>query len=158
MWSKLIDIIIQLWKEHPRKDLIRQFIELRNYMNKCQSSYEKFIASQDHDGPDYTDNSRFEWLHAVESLQGVILEIDQVLSIYSPDARKALDDYMCHESLQLNACGLIDATAKNFNMDTADVDIDKCNLGLNFKVALDELDKFIRSTFKVEEIHAATTT
>ena len=158
MWTKLIDLILQWWKEKSRKDLIRQLVYLRNSMRDCQEWYDKLQAAKRAGNVDQLPypNPRVEWIRSVGHLGSVIQEVDQVLSIFSPEARQALENYFQYESLEANAESAIATTAAALGTDVTDVDIAHDKLGPSFKAALDTLDSFIRSTFKAEEIHTAT--
>jgi len=152
MWTKLIELILTWWKDKPRKDVVRAVVRLRERMSDCQQWYDELQTAKQSGNVDHPPDY---WWNSVAELGCAIEEIDQVVSIYSPEAREALRNYHMFEAREMVAEGVVATTAEALGTKATDIDIEKQKLGPSFKTALDTLDAFIRATFKVEEVHAA---
>lgn len=158
MWTKLIDLILQWWKDKPRKDLVASVVHLRDKMQNCQQWYEKYQSAKEKGDVEKMSypNPRVEWVRAVGDLGDAIEELDGLFAIFSPEARRQLQSYRWLESLELIAEGVLGTTSEALGTRETDIDIVQGQLSPTFKAALDTLDSFIRSTFKVDEIYAVS--
>jgi phytoene dehydrogenase-like protein len=124
-------------------------VELRDAMVACQTHYEKFQR----DGSD--NASAGPWMRSLRRIAGVIEEFDRILETFGPEARETMRRYLDCDSKYAREREVFVYTAGRMEADDMGVDYRNEKLAASFTSALGELDKFIRSTFKPEEIHAA---
>lgn len=154
MWPKLIELVMKWWQAKPRKDIIAGIVELRDAMVACQRHYEIFKKEAD-----VSDalKAHQEWLRSLGRIARVIEEFDRILVIFGPEAREATRQYLEDDSREAKPKAVFEGTAIMLETEDMGVDFRRERLTESFNSALGELDGFIRSTFKPEEIHAART-
>jgi len=154
MWTKIVDLILQWWKDKPRKDLIRNLVLLRFYMLNCQQSYEAYqVAKQQHRGDFNLYAHSLHWLSSLHGLAEILCQVDPVLEIFGPEVRNYVHSYYVLDRVAITRPETVLLNAANALGDDT-INIQNFELGPSFKVALDSLDGFIRSNFKIEEISA----
>ena len=157
LWDKLVEIVFERWEGKPRRDLVRAVVALRDEMIECQTWYEEFRGVKEKDelsDATYPD-PEVEWLQSLTALGRDILELDRVLSIFSPEAHRLIERYANAEMLERNARDTSGTAAANL-YESPGFDIEAGELDQEFSGALQYLDEFIRSEFTPEEVARAT--
>ncbi len=155
MWSTLIGLIERWWREKPRLDVVRAVVHLRDTMIKCQNWYSQYLdALKAGDLETLSPDPRVEWTRSLSQLNERVVELDVVLSIFSPEAHKAIRAYMGAEDLVMGAMGL-EVAAEELHQ-PLDLDIRNVSMSATFSEALNQLREFIAKNFKAEEIFAAS--
>jgi tetratricopeptide (TPR) repeat protein len=157
MWIALVDVVEQRWKERPRQELVRSVVNLRNAMIGCQKWYDKYKKAADHSDIHTLPDPRVEWVRSLTDLGRNVAALDQVLSIFSPETRRHIQDYLDAEDLEVGAIETLGPAAEELGGST-DFDIKNVQLKSSFDAALEKLDRFIRENFKPEEIHSISLT
>lgn len=92
MWKLFIEMIERAWREKPRKDLIKEIVQLRQAMRACQTSYEDYKANP--------SEGTLQWDNSLATLQQRIMELDQVLQIFDSETRQAIENYYGPDSIE----------------------------------------------------------
>jgi hypothetical protein len=154
MWSILIGLIERWWREKPRLDVIRTVVHLRDAMMDCQNWYSQYLeALKAGDLETLDPHPRVEWTRSLTTLSEREAELDTVLSIFSPEAHKAITAYLRAENQLVGAMGL-EVAAKELHQ-PLDLDIQNIGMSTTFSDALGQLRDFIGKNFKPDEIFAA---
>lgn len=155
MWPKIIELIIAWLKSKPRSDLTKQILTLRDAMNNCHASYERFATAKAHGDQAEIDQRYRDWRVAFGELDTAVAEVDEVLHIFGKEARDEVNRYLVSESAPCAEDGYAVSAAMvellNVRPDNPQATTGK----VEFSDALDTLDRFISATFKPEEIVAA---
>ena len=139
----LIGLIRDALKDRPRRDLVRETVHLRQAIEQCQSSYETYKADP--------SIGTSQWDNALGVLEERLANLSKLLHIFDPAAGDTIDNYRDFDRLEYRrfvgkrAAGRVVSKLggeAGFPSDT-------------IKSALSELDRFIRTTFKPEEVKAA---
>lgn len=155
MWTTLIGLIERWWREKPRLDVVRAVVHLRDAMIECQNWYSQYLAAlKAGDLETLYPHPGVEWTRSLTTLNKRVAELDTVLSIFSPEAHKAIRAYIGAESLEVGAMGL-ELAAKELKQ-PLDLDIRNVAMSASFSEALDQLREFIAKNFKADEIFAAS--
>jgi hypothetical protein len=158
----LLDTIIGIaersWREKPRKDVVKAFVHLRDTMLRCQQRYNAYRDLPDAGGIEKLI-AQIEWRNSVTDLSDALLELDEVLQIFSPEARAALETYGITEAESAepeptkNEEPDFDVAAQELKS-PSDIDLEHNKLQSTFQAALEKLEVFIRDNFKIEEIYS----
>jgi hypothetical protein len=155
MWSTLIGLIERWWREKPRLDVVRAVVNLRDSMIECQSWYSRYLnALKAGDLDILSPHPRVEWTRSLARLTVRVVELDTVLSIFTPEAHEAITSYLDAESLEAGALGL-EVAAKELR-EPLDLDIRKVTMNASFDEALVHLREFIAKNFKPDEVFAVS--
>jgi hypothetical protein len=158
LFETIIGIAERTWREKPRRDVAQAIVRLRRNMVKCQSSYDcykqmlKYLG--DEEPKEYMDRDLFtahnRWGHAVEELAEDLISVSPLFEIFTPDVAKAVTTYLINEDQRTEILDFTSA-AQRFGQ-RSDIDLENDRLDATFKIALDELDSFIRANLKLEEV------
>ena len=170
----LLDTILGIaersWKDKPRKEVVQSFVILRYEMIRCQRYYEEYstlrekcnvdewfeqqldIARKTGTAPPY--HPRFGWIRSLRHVLKALHSLDAVLSIFSPDTRKAMNSYGYLENLEATAVAMWQPMAAELG-EPLEFSFTSDRLEPTFKAALEQLDRFIKENFKTEEVFAA---
>ena len=152
MWDAVVTIIERRWSDRPKKRLIRAVLDLRSAMKECQRTYLAYQAPA-HDSIDKRGSQKYDWSWSFLDLSLCILELDDILEIFSPETHAALRAYWNHDNIVLIYDDFFAHTARELNT-TREFDVHANELQPSFEVALARLDEFIRTHFKPEEVIA----
>jgi hypothetical protein len=155
MWSTLLGLIERWWREKPRLDIVRAVVRLRDAMQKCETSYEAYRAaglSRKQPKPHELPPLRLAWEQNVGLLSEQVVELGKVLEIFSPELYRQITDYSGDEVDTLAADALY-KVAQSMEQ-PPELDIAMIEVTDNYRTVLKELDAFIRTNFKPEEVHA----
>lgn len=157
MWNIIVDLLEKWWKEKPRKDVMRAVVHLRDTMRNCQAEYKRFkaipLTGNVNDSPLWR-NSHKEWVRSLTDLGLAIIDIDDVLTIFSPDAGRLIRTYFDEDYFLAFIDGTLGTAAADLNA-PLHIDVNNDVMDQHFFDALEQLDTFIRANFKIEEVHAA---
>ena len=156
MWGTLLGLIERWWREKPRLDIVRAVVHLRDSMLNCQNRYEKFMKASSARTPKHAANIaklRDEWYLAVEGLVVSLAEIDTVLTIFEPEMRKKVRLYLHDESDSVDVQRALDNYAARLG-DASEIDIPRDYVDPAFHRTLNDLDAFIKTNFKIEEVQS----
>jgi hypothetical protein len=161
MLEKLVDLILQWWKEKPRVDLVRGLIRLRDCMDACRNSYDRFLATELFGGV-YSPGEFLDWQDSVKDLERAYEEVNRILEILGPAAESAIRDYTRKEMESLKAVASLRDQRRELGIFEAlgetmePIEHERNSNGAGFmNDASTNLDAFLRATFTVEEIQAA---
>ncbi|MFC0200721.1 hypothetical protein [Paracoccus rhizosphaerae] len=157
--SALIGIFERLWLSHPRRDLTRSLVELRDAMTRTQDAYRRHCRVVEAGG-DYVA-SHSDWLRNVAELEAALQHVKVALEIHAPKAHQQIRDYTLSEQAAVAAgpepqdlASLYDAARREIDrLDLEEVWVEK-----SFGVVRAELDLYLRQNFTAEEIHRASGT
>lgn len=156
MWSILLGLIERWWREKPRLDVARSVVDLRDAMEACHTSYLAYHTAKTSRTQDLMQlqGLRVEWGYNIEDLGKAVLNLGTVLRIFSPGLHRKLIEYSNDESnsyeIADDALYLLASTMGQ----APEIDIAQIELSVGFQTALTELDSFIRTNFKLEEVYA----
>jgi hypothetical protein len=175
VWETLISVTSDALKEHPRKQVVRKVIALRNAMIDCQKAYDDYQEVLKHGN--YDDvmaqratlprpheavklyDPRKEWKLAICYLAESLEKANDLLEIYDPDVHQRARRYhrgeeeeeeFENEAVKRSKRARNVMRAARAHLDPRSVDVDR-----EFTETLGKLDAFIRSNFKPEEVLAA---
>ena len=167
MWTKIIDLIIGWVKEKPRKDVVSKIMNLREAMKKCHEAYGHWLSDKDkgntHRG---LGDPYIAWAYSLQDLASAIRDVDDVIAIFSPEAKGALYGYQMHEWHLADAAQIrhfrreLDQSLELLSLrvlGTEETEKGETEGGIeaDFTEAMDKLDQFIRTTFRIEEVDAS---
>jgi hypothetical protein len=173
VWDTLIGLAATALKEHPRKKVLLGLMELRDSMIACQKTFDDYQAvlkEGDYDSVMEKRNNlprptgieiaflydpRESWGQTVANLAVVLSEVDDILTIFSPETGKHVRYYGILEGGYDSPADATSDPMDVLNAVGAGIDLREISLSSQFEVALRELDEFIRQNFKVEEVFAA---
>jgi len=166
VWDTLIGLAATALKEHPRKEVLRNVLELRNAMIACQKTFDDYQAVLKEGDYDSVMEKRRalpmpvgvitmlydpleSWRETVAKLAQTLTLVNTTLTIFGPETGLHVLRYKgIEESLN------VDAPMDVLNSLDAGVDLGKVSLSSRFNRAIKELDEFIRTKFEVEEVFA----
>ena len=176
IWDTIIQLSATSLKEYPRKRVLSTLLELRDAMIACQTTYGDYQAVIKEgeynsvlekrenlprpDGLAFLYDPRKCWGESVSILASVLSEeVSYIINIFSPETDKYIRHY---ETTEADSYGkdYVDAyhrcdTATFLNALDAGVDVNQVALNSQFELAIRNLDEFIRTTFKPEEVYVA---
>lgn len=170
MWKTLIEVIERYWKEKPRKELLSSLVTLRKCMYECQSYYElyevefarqkenNFYIREDKSIESQLERTYKDWIKSLVHLGEAVYRVDDVLAIFSPEARTSVKKYFLSEDPTWAAIpysmDFMENAARELGQPTGiETGLDKSKLEPTFKEAIQRLDRFIKDNFKPEEVH-----
>lgn len=163
MWSVLVGLIERWWKAQPRADFIRTVLQLRASMQRCQDAFVLYSATEVSDSPRSVQiRAMAAWRGSIFRLVDSVTELNSVIQIFGPATTSALSDYASDEEDCLeDAFAFLEAVASDIGGGPATelvrmTPLAHVQLEGSFNEALKELDRFIASNFKPEEVYAAT--
>src|SRR5262245_48116645 len=89
MWAKLLDLIVQYWKDKPRKDVLIHLLELRDWMRECQERYVAWRESP----VEKEGHRRHYWLKSLQRAAQCAMEVEYVLALAEPKTFESLMDF-----------------------------------------------------------------
>ena len=159
MWSTLVELIERWWREKPRLDVVRSVVCLRDAMEACNTSYKAYRDATSRgakDGAAELQRLRAEWGVNVEVLTEQVIDLGTVLQIFSPKLHMEVIDYHGDERVGFDLADDALYMVASEMRQAPEIDIARVELTDKYQTALAELDAFIRSNFKLEAVHAVT--
>jgi hypothetical protein len=164
VWGFINAHIEQDWRTKPRQDLIAAVVRLRDAMQRCHGSYEKYVSA--YAKADLTTkaegklspeayNEWRNWENALSDLKRSLGQLNKLLTIFGPAASESLTEYLGDDEAEWHN---VQETLRDISQETGrsnDINVRGVSLGADFTGAMTQLDKFIMDHFKTEEIYDA---
>jgi hypothetical protein len=156
MWATLIGLIERWWREKSRLDTVRAIVKLRDAMQNCDKRYQTYVAAKKSRASGHLSiqkQSLEEWRESISELGERVKQLAEVFEIFDPKVHRSIFAYHGDE-IQYLAKDVLYAVAEQLK-EEPEIDIYSVAISDKYREALHDLDVFIRSTFKPEELLAA---
>ena len=155
MWGKIIDLLIDWVRNRPANNVADGLLALRDAMKSCDESYHAYAAARER-GEDQAISDLYKlWRTNFGTLDLAVSQVDEVLEIFGPDARRFVGGYLASEMEPVPENGFAVAIAAVQVGERVPSDVQQTTGEVDFPEALDKLDAFIREVYSPPQIAAA---
>jgi hypothetical protein len=170
VWDSLIGMIGTALKDKPRHDVLYALLDLRAAMSACHKTYFDLqeLAERGNYADEMAERRKLQppepglqvydpydsWMESVTRLAMALAQANPTLRVMSPEASQRIAEYLQGE-VSITPDGEFTQSMRFLKRYDAEIDLDRRVFKSKFKRALENLDTFIRTSFKPEEVFEA---